>query len=77
MMADMETKETLNPVVIVFFFKMKKTQHFTCFLSKSSFKVSKAIRQNATHYFIMKMSEKRELQLFASITLLALSLEIS
>ena len=34
------------------------------FISQSYFKVPKTIRLNAPHYFIMKISNKRELQQF-------------
>ena len=36
------------------------------FYSQSYFKVPKIIRLNATHYFIMKIPNKRELQQIAS-----------
>ena len=35
------------------------------FISQSYFKVPKTIRLNATHYFIMKIPNKRELQQIA------------
>ena len=37
-------------------YKTKKTQHFIC--SQSCFKVSKTIRLNGTHYFIIKIANK-------------------
>ena len=37
-----------------------------CFLSQSYLKVAKTIRLNGTHYFIMKIPNKRELQQIAS-----------
>ena len=36
------------------------------FISQSYFKVPKTLRLNATHYFIMKIPNKRELQQIAS-----------
>ena len=45
---------------------MQKTQHFTSFISPSYFKVPKTIRLNATHHFIMKIPNKREVQQIAS-----------
>ena len=36
------------------------------FISQSFFKVPKTIRLNATHYFILKIPNKRELQQIAS-----------
>ena len=40
-----------------------KTQYFPCFFSQSYFKVSKTVKLNATHCFIMNIPNKRELQL--------------
>ena len=36
------------------------------FISQSYFKVPKTIRLNATHYFVMKIPNKRELQQIVS-----------
>ena len=47
-------------------FKRKKTQYFTCFYITSYFKPSETIRLNSTHYVIMKIPNKRELQQIAS-----------
>ena len=47
-------------------FKRKKTQYFTCFYILSYFKLSETIRLNSTHYVIMKIPNKREIQQIAS-----------
>ena len=43
-------------------FKRKKDQYFTFFISRSYFEVPKTIKLYATHYFIMKIPNKRDLQ---------------
>ena len=63
MIADMEAnKKSYSHWTVL---KRKKTQHFTFLYSQSYFKVPKSIRLNATHYFIMKIPNKRELQQIA------------
>ena len=37
-------------------------KHFSCFYYTSFFCCSKKIKLNSTHYFIMKIPDKRELQ---------------
>ena len=63
--ADMEANKKLSPIITDLFFKRNKTQHFTCFISQSYFKMSKATRINPTNYFIMKISNKKEFQQIA------------
>ena len=41
---------------------MQKIKYFTCFITQSYFSVSKDVRLNSTHYLIMKINSKRELQ---------------
>ena len=41
---------------------MQKTKYFTVFITQSYFSVPKDVRLNTTHYFIMKINNKRELQ---------------
>ena len=48
------------------FLRGRKRNISLVFTSKSYFKVSKTIRLNATHYFIMKIANKSELQQIAS-----------
>ena len=43
-------------------FRRKKTQYLLVIISQFYFKVPKTVRLNATHYFIMKIPNKRELQ---------------
>ena len=44
---------------------MKKTKYFTC-IYQSYFSVPKDVRLNSTHYLIMKINNKRELQNIAT-----------
>ena len=48
------------------FLRGRKRNISFVFISQSYFKVPKTIRLNATHYFIMKIPIKRELQQIAS-----------
>ena len=62
MVVDMEANKKLNPVVIELFLSEKESTFCLFFISQSYFKVLKSIRLNTTHYFIMKIPNKRELQ---------------
>ena len=65
MIADMESNKKLSPVTELFL-RGRKLNISLVFISQSYFKVPKTIRLNATHYFIMKIPNKRELQQIAS-----------
>ena len=65
MIADIEANKQLSPIITELFFKRKKTCSLA-FISQSYFKVPKDIRLNATHYSIMEIPNKRELQQIAS-----------
>ena len=58
----MECNKKLSPVIIELFLRGRKLNISLVFKSQSYFKVPKTIRVNATHYFIMKIPNKRELQ---------------
>ena len=62
MIADTESNKKLNPIVTELFLRGRKLNISRVFVSKSYFKVSKTLRINATHYFIMKIPNKRDLQ---------------
>ena len=66
MIADMESNKKLSPIVTELFLRGRKLKISLVFISQSYFKVPETIRLNATHYFIMKISNKRELQKIAS-----------
>ena len=64
--ADIESIKKLGPIVTELFLRGRKLNISLVFISQSYFKVPKTIRPNATHYFIMKIPNKRELQQIAS-----------
>ena len=55
----------LNPVVTELFIKDRRLNISLVFITQSYFAVPKNIRLNSTHYFIMKIPNKRELQQIA------------
>ena len=61
MIADMLCKKKLNPIVTELFIRGRKLNIYLIFIIQSYFAVPKNIRQNSTHYFIMKIPCKREL----------------
>ena len=64
--AHMESNRKLSPIVTELFLRGKKLDIWLIFMSQAYFKVSKTIRTNATHCFVMKIPNKRELQQIAS-----------
>ena len=65
MIADIINNEKLNPVVTELFIRGKKINISIVFITQSYFKVPKDVRVNSTHFFIMKIPNKRELQQIA------------
>ena len=55
----------LNSVVTGLFIRGRKLDISLIFIRQSYFKVPKDVRNNSTHFFIMKIPNKRELQLIA------------
>ena len=60
--ADMINNKKLNPVVSELFIRGRKLKIPIVFITQSCFKVPKDVRLNSTHFFIMKIPKKRELQ---------------
>ena len=60
MIADMINNKKLNPVVTELFIRCRKLNISIVFTILSYFKVPKDVRLNSTHFFIMKISNKRE-----------------
>ena len=77
MIADMEADKKISPIVTELFLRGRKLNISLVFISQYYFKLPKTIRLNATHYFIMKIPNKRELQQIASHNYLILSLRTS
>ena len=63
--ADMINNNKLNPVVTELFIRGRKLDISIVFITQSYFKVPKVVRLNYTHFFIMKIPNKRELQQIA------------
>ena len=55
----------LNPIVTELFIRGRKLNISLVFITQSYFAVPKNIRLNSTHYFVMKIPNKRELQQIA------------
>ena len=64
--ADMESNKKLSPIVTELFLRGRNLNISLVFLSQSYSKVSKTIRIHTTHYFILKIPNKKELQQIAS-----------
>ena len=62
----MESNKKLSPIVAELFLRGRKLNISLVFISQSYFEVRKTIGLNATHYFIMKIRKKSELQQKAS-----------
>ena len=62
MIADMINNKRLNPIVTELFIRGRKRNVSIVFIMQSYFKVPKDVRLNSTHFFIMKIPNKRELQ---------------
>ena len=57
----MESNEKIKPYSHGIVFKRKKAHYFACFYITILFKSPKTLRLNATHYFFMKIPNKKEL----------------
>ena len=62
MIADMINNKKLNPIVTELFTRGRKLNISIAFITQSYFKVPKDVRLNSTHFFIMKILNKRKLQ---------------
>ena len=65
MIADMINNKRLSPVVTDLFIRGRKLNISIVFITQSYFKVPKDVRLNSTHFFIMKIPNKKELQQIA------------
>ena len=62
MVADMINNKKHNPVVTELFIRSRKLNIYIVFITQSYFKVPKDVRLISTHFFIMKIPNKREIQ---------------
>ena len=65
MIANMINNKKLNSIVTELFIRGRKLNISLVFITQSYFKVPKDVRLNTTHFFIMKIPNKRELQQIA------------
>ena len=65
MIADMINNNKLNSLVTELFIRGRKRNISIVFITQSYFKVPNDVRLNSTHFFIMKVPNKRELQQIA------------
>ena len=65
MIADMINNNKLNPIVTELFIRGRKLNISIVFVTQSYCKVPIDVRLNSTHFFIMKIPNKRELQQIA------------
>ena len=65
--ADMINTKKLNSIVTELFIRGRKLNVSFVFITQSYFKVPKDARLNSTHFFIMKIPNKKELQQIALI----------
>ena len=66
MIADMIDNKKLNSIITELFIRSRKQNISLVFITQSYFKVPKDVRLNTTHFFIMKIPNKRELQQIAT-----------
>ena len=62
MIADKLSSTKINPIVTELFISRRKSNISLVFITQSYFAVLKSIRLNSTHYFVMKIPNKKELQ---------------
>ena len=65
MIADMTDNKKLNSMLTELFIRGRKLNISLVFIRQSYFKVPKDVRLNTTHFLIMKIPNKRELQQIA------------
>ena len=58
----MLSNKKLNPIVTELFIRGRKLNISLVFITQSYFTVTKNIRLNSTHYFVMKIPNRREPQ---------------
>ena len=61
MIPDVINNKKLNSVAIKLFIRSRKLNIFFVFITQSYFKVPKDARLSSTHFFIIKIPNKREL----------------
>ena len=62
MIADIMTNKTFQAIIKKLFIRCKKLNISLVFITQSYFSVPKDVRLNSTHYLIMKINNRKELQ---------------
>ena len=62
MIADIMTNKKFQAIINELFIRCRKITISLVFITESYFSVPKDVRLNSTHYFIMNINNKRELQ---------------
>ena len=62
MIADIVTNKKFQAIITELFIRYRKLNILLLFITQSYFSVWKVVRLNSTHYLIMKINNKRELQ---------------
>ena len=62
MIADMMTNKKCQAIIKELFIRCRKLNISLVFITQSYFSVPKDVRLNSTHYLIMKINNKKELQ---------------
>ena len=62
MIADLINNKKLNSIITQLFIRGRKLNISLVYITQSYFKVPKDVRLNTTHFFIIKIQNKRELQ---------------
>ena len=65
MIGNMLSNKNFNPIVTELFIRCRKLNIYLIYIMQSYFAIPKNIRVNSTHYFIMKIANKQELQQIA------------
>ena len=65
MIADIMINKKFQAIIKGLFVRCKKLNVFLLFITQSYFSVPKEVRLNSTHYLIMEIHNKRELQQIA------------
>ena len=66
MIADIMTNKKFQSIIKELFIRSRKQNISLIFITQSYFSVPKVVRLNSTHYLIMKINNKRELQNIAT-----------
>ena len=62
MITDMINNKKLNPVLTELFIRRRKLNISIFFITQTNFGVLKDVRLSTTHFFVMKIPNKREIQ---------------